>query len=434
MESDWAETTLGEVLELKRGYDLPKRLRRSGNVPVISSAGKSDDHEVAKVDGPGVVTGRYGTIGEVYYCEEAYWPLNTTLYVRDFKGNDRKFVYYFLKTINYLEYSDKAAVPGVNRNHLHMAEVRIPKCIHAQKSIAHILGTLDDKIELNRRMNETLESMARALFKSWFVDFDPVIDNALAAGNPIPEPLSQRAQTRRDLGTKRKPLPKNIQKLFPDSFFFDDELGWMPEGWTCKSPTDMSQLFSGGTPKKSNEEYWGGDLPWISPKAMMTIHAFDSAEHVTSESVGNGTRLVPKGTVLVMVRGMGLHQGVRISQARRDVTFNQDVKALVPTTVRGDFLLFAMLDARQLLFGKVQSSGHGTGVIPTDIIQKLRFAVPPPEVLAEAVPELTNINDRIHASTMACESLTKLRDTLLPKLLSGELRIPDAEKLVAGSL
>jgi hypothetical protein len=142
--------------------------------------------------------------------------------------------------------------------------------------------------------------------------------------------------------------------------------------------------------------------------------------------VGNGTRLVPRGTVLVMVRGMGLHQGVRISQAQRDVTFNQDVKALVPTTVNGDFLLFAMLNAAQYLFGKVQASGHGTGVIPTDIIQSLRFAVPPDDVLRELTDPLTNINRRIHANTMESLTLSALRDTLLPKLLSGELPVPAA--------
>ena len=117
-------------------------------------------------------------------------------------------------------------------------------------------------------------------------------------------------------------------------------------------------------------------IPWISPKVMTTIHAHDSNEHVSNEAVGNGTRLVPKGSVLVMVRGMGLHQGVRISQAQCDVTFNQDVKALVPSSVGGTFLLFAILEASQWLFSKVQASGHGTGVLPTDIIESLDFIVP----------------------------------------------------------
>lgn len=285
-----------------------------------------------------------------------------------------------------------------------------------QRAIASILGALDDKIELNRRMNATLESLARAIFKSWFVDFDPV--RMKSEGRMV---KSENAAP--DLSPFT--LPTSLFDLFP-STFQDSELGKIPQGWEVQSLADMSELLSGGTPKKKIDAYWNGELPWISPKAMMTLHAFDSDEHVTEEAVGNGTRLVPRGTVLVMVRGMGLHQGVRISQAQRDVTFNQDVKALVPTTVNGDFLLFAMLDAAQYLFGKVQASGHGTGVIPTDIIQSLRFAVPPDDVLTELTDPLTNVNRRIHANAMESLTLSALRDTLLPKLLSGELPVPAA--------
>ena len=169
----WRMTSLGEVVELKRGYDLPQRDRIPGSVPLVSSSGVTDHHAEAKVKGPGVVTGRYGTLGKVFYVEEDFWPLNTTLYVRDFKGNDPRFISYFLRTLDFFAYSDKAAVPGLNRNHLHQEVVRIPP-LDEQCAIAHVLGTLDDKIELNRRMNETLEAMARALYRSWFVDFEPV--------------------------------------------------------------------------------------------------------------------------------------------------------------------------------------------------------------------------------------------------------------------
>ena len=164
----WRECELGEVIELKRGYDLPKQRRLSGTFPVVSSSGPTDFHSESKVRGPGVVTGRYGTLGRVYFVRENFWPLNTALYVRDFRGNDPRFISYFLSQLDFAAYSDKAAVPGLNRNHLHREVVRLPSTLGEQRAIAHILGTLDDKIELNRRMNETLEAMARALFKSWY--------------------------------------------------------------------------------------------------------------------------------------------------------------------------------------------------------------------------------------------------------------------------
>ncbi len=189
MAGEWQEINLGEAIELKRGYDLPSREREDGPFPIVSSSGISGRHAEARAKAPGVVIGRYGTLGEVHYITEDYWPLNTALYVGDFKGNDPRFISYFLRTLDFTAYSDKAAVPGLNRNDLHTAQVILPP-VPDQRAIAHILGTLDDKIELNRRMSETLEAMARALFQSWFVDFDPVrakIEGRWQRSHPLPE-------------------------------------------------------------------------------------------------------------------------------------------------------------------------------------------------------------------------------------------------------
>ena len=117
--SEWKEYNLGDVINLKRGYDLPNQNRTPGEIPIFSSSGITDYHIIAMRDGPGVITGRYGTIGKVFYSENPYWPLNTTLYVQDFKGNNPKFIFYFLQGLDYEKYSDKSAVPGINRNEIH---------------------------------------------------------------------------------------------------------------------------------------------------------------------------------------------------------------------------------------------------------------------------------------------------------------------------
>jgi type I restriction enzyme S subunit len=147
MAGRWSEIRLGDAIELKRGYDLPSRDRRDGPFPIVSSSGISGRHAEAKAKAPGVVIGRYGTLGEVHYVTEDYWPLNTALYVRDFKGNDPQFVSYFLRSLDFNAYSDKAAVPGLNRNDLHTAQVSLPP-LSEQRAIAHILGALDEKIRL----------------------------------------------------------------------------------------------------------------------------------------------------------------------------------------------------------------------------------------------------------------------------------------------
>ena len=166
----WQDCKLGDVLTLKRGHDLPEKRRVSGEVPVVSSSGITGYHSEAKAEPPGVVTGRYGTIGEVYFVDEPYWPLNTALYVVDFKGTDPKFAAYLLRNTLRNYKTEKAAVPGVDRNVLHMLKVRAPGA-NEQKAIVSVLSAYDDLIETNRRRIALLEEAARLLDCEWFVHF-----------------------------------------------------------------------------------------------------------------------------------------------------------------------------------------------------------------------------------------------------------------------
>lgn len=191
----WRDVTLGDVCELKRGYDLPNGSRRDGRIPVVSSSGPTGWHDEAKVSAPGVVTGRYGTLGQVFYLAEDFWPLNTSLYVRDFKGNDPRFVAVLLRSLDLARYDGAAAVPGLNRNHLHTLPVRVPD-LPAQSVIAQVNRVFDDLIENHRRRVEVLEEMARAIYREWFVKFRypgyedvPLVGSALG---PIPEEWTVR--------------------------------------------------------------------------------------------------------------------------------------------------------------------------------------------------------------------------------------------------
>lgn len=187
---EWRDCLLGDALTLHRGYDLPERDRRTGVVPIVSSSGITGYHNTAKVQGPGVVTGRYGTLGEVFYIAQDFWPLNTTLYVSDFNGNDPLFLSYYLRTLNLSGQNAAGAVPGVNRNHLHLLPARIPP-LPLQSKIAGILAAYDELIENNTRRIAILEEMARGLYHEWFVRFRfpghegvRIVESALGA---IPE-------------------------------------------------------------------------------------------------------------------------------------------------------------------------------------------------------------------------------------------------------
>lgn len=152
---NWKKGELGKFVTLKRGFDLPQQKRDSGEIPIFSSSGITGMHSKTMVKAPGVITGRYGTIGQVFFSSKDFWPLNTTLFVEDFHGNDEKFVYYFLKTLNWENFASASAVPGINRNTVHKELVCFPD-IKSQKKIAGILSLLDDKIETNQNINDNL--------------------------------------------------------------------------------------------------------------------------------------------------------------------------------------------------------------------------------------------------------------------------------------
>jgi type I restriction enzyme S subunit len=155
---------LGELVRLRRGYDLPSHRRRAGPVPVVSSRGITGSHDQARVRAPGVVTGRTGTLGGVYFVETDFWPLNTTLFVDDFRQNDPRFVAYLLRTIDYERHNDKAAIPGVHRGHLH--EVVVPRPpLRTQRAIGRTLAMLDRRRALLARMDRNLKETTTELYR-----------------------------------------------------------------------------------------------------------------------------------------------------------------------------------------------------------------------------------------------------------------------------
>lgn len=161
----WRETTLGEITDLKRGFDLPKSQRLQGDVPVYSSSGITGSNSTAAVEGPCVITGRYGTIGEVFFSGGPCWPLNTALYSTEFNGNNPRFVYYLLQTIPWQGYTTASAVPGVNRNHVNLCPVKIPDRA-TQDAIVEVLDSIVDKIALNNRLNDYLADFASTVFQN----------------------------------------------------------------------------------------------------------------------------------------------------------------------------------------------------------------------------------------------------------------------------
>ena len=285
-------------------------------------------------------------------------------------------------------------------------QLRIPP-LGEQRAIAHILGTLDDKIELNRRMNETLEAMARAVFKSWFVDFDPV--RAKAEGR---EPS----------------LPKPLSDLFPGSFE-DSELGEIPKGWEVDSILAQAKLLSGGTPKTSREEYWGGNIAWASAKDVSQcgqVFLLTTERTITVRGLEeSATQLLSALTAVVVARGATTGRMVLFG---REMAMNQTCYGIASKT-EAPFALYC-----QLRHGidELVHAAHGSvfETITTSTFEKSRFVLPPESVLRVFERTVSPFFRRILLTTEESRTLAALRDTLLPKLISGELRVKDAERFI----
>jgi type I restriction enzyme S subunit len=167
--SEWTKCKLGDVVTLQRGHDLPKNKMIEGSYPVAGSNGIIGYHNQSTTKALGITIGRSGNLGNAFLYKTDFWAHNTTLYVKDFKGNDQLFVYYFLTNIDFKQFNVGSAVPTLNRNHIHPLPVFLP-AFHEQKAIAAVLSSLDDKIDLLHRQNQTLEAMAETLFRQWFVE------------------------------------------------------------------------------------------------------------------------------------------------------------------------------------------------------------------------------------------------------------------------
>ena len=224
--SEWRSSTWGDEISLEYGKALRGYETTRGMYRVFGSNGPIGWTSQALAQGPGVILGRKGAYRGVQYSQEPFFVIDTAYYVVPKSKLDMRWLYYAIKHHKLGEIDDGSPIPSTTRSAVYIRDVEIP-LIEEQRAIAHILGTLDDKIELNRHMNETLEAIARAMFKSWFVDFDPV--RAKMSGEP-PESICQR------LG-----LTPDLLALFPDRLV-DSELGEIPEGWEAGTIRDHCNL------------------------------------------------------------------------------------------------------------------------------------------------------------------------------------------------
>ncbi|GIW33851.1 restriction endonuclease subunit S [Meiothermus sp.] len=326
------------------------------------------------------------------------------------------FIRYLLEGPDFQQQAEVVGAGSVIRHfgptHLRQMTVRLPPP-DEQRAIAHILGTLDDKIELNRKQNETLEAMARALFRAWFVDFEPV---------------RAKLEGRWQRGQSLPGLPAHLYDLFPDRLV-ESELGEIPEGWEMQPLSEVLTIIGGGTPKTSVKEYWDGDIPWFSvvdTPAASDVFVVSTEKTITSQGLaGSSARLIPKGTTIISARGTVGNLAI----AGREMTFNQSCYGLRGTGYAGDY--FVYLTAQRMI-DQLKSMAHGSvfSTITRQTFEAIQRPVPQPAVLTAFEGLVAAWFEAILANVEQSRTLATLRDTLLPKLISGEVRVKDAERFL----
>ena len=469
MGSESEETTLGEIVKNGKGViqtgPFGSQLHASDyvveGIPVLMPANiagnrvdlsniarinQSDADRLSKhiVKVGDIVYSRRGDVTKkalITKSEEGMFCGTGCLLVRPGKEIDSRFLTYHLSTPQNQEWIKRHAIgatmPNLNTSILSNVPLIVPSK-STQKAIAHILGSLDDKIELNRQMNETLEAMAQALFKSWFVDFDPVMDNALAAGNPIPDALKAKAEQRQQLhdteaGQNNSPASAH-HAHFPNAFEFHEDMGWIPEGWEISNAGNEFTTVGGATPSTKTPEFWDdGQINWTTPKDLSGNASkilLDTGRKITKlglQKISSG--LLPVDTVLMSSRAPVGY----LALAKVPVAINQGYIAM-----KCDIKLtpeFAIQWAEANMDEIKQRSGGTTfSEISKKNFREIQLTVPNAPVINIFSEHVKGLYNQITQLTINIETLSKLRDTLLPKLLSGELRIPDAEKLIEESV
>jgi len=377
-------------------FETGRRLSRKG----FESAGKS-----AKLFEPGsLAISKSGTIGRIGILQDYMCGNRAVINIKPNQICDSRFIFY---TLLHRRREIETLAEGSVQKNLYVStlgklEIALPP-LELQKSIASLLGALDDRITLLRETNATVETIAQALFKSWFVDFDPV---HAKMESRVPDGMDEATAA-----------------LFPDGFAVS-ELGAVPKGWSRIPFTDTVKVIGGGTPKTSIPEYWDGDIPWFSvvdAPAATNVFVIDTAKKISVQGVNNSsTKLLAEGTTIISARGtVG-----RLALVGREMAMNQSCYGLRGKADDAYFTYFSTYRLVEQL--KQRSHGSVFDTITTETMRGVFVVYPDKNTIQAFETVLTPLMNRIKANLKQEQTLTALRDTLLPRLISGQLRISEA--------
>ena len=371
--SSFKAIKLGDVVTFQRGFDITKSEQTEGRIPIVSSSGISSFHNQWKTKGPGVVIGRKGTLGTVHFLNEDFWPHDTTLWVKDFKGNYCRFLYYFLQTLHLENFDTGSSNPTLNRNHIHKIWVVFPT-LDVQLKIAAILSAYDDLIENNRRRIALLEKMAEEIYREWFV---------------------------------RLRFPGHEQTKF--------EKG-VPVGWQQSTLGNVATFTMGQSPSSEHFNERGDGLPFHQG---VGTYGKRFPKTVTYCSVDG--RRARKGDILFSVRApVG-----RLNIANVDMIIGRGLAAIRHGREKNAYLYYLLKSA----FAAEDIIGNGSifNSVGKDELAKFPIYQPVPDLVDRFESIAVKMDKEIAVLIESVDKLAATRDALLPRLISGKLAVDDLD-------
>mgnify|MGYP003624962009 CR=1 FL=1 len=396
----WSKVRLGSVAELQRGFDLPSSQRIDGSVPIVSSGGVTGYHSEAKSKAPGVVTGRYGSIGDVFYLEEDYWPLNTSLWVKDFHGNHEKFVYYLLCNFDFKKFSDKTGVPGVNRNDLHAVRVKLP-AIPEQKKIAQILSTWDKAITTTEQLLANNQQQKKALMQQLLT------------------------------GKKRFNSNGNYYCSVREGFA-KSKLGALPSDW--KVELIKKHLWYQEGPGVRNHQFTEQGVKLFNGTNIQfnKIDLSNTTTHISEEECIGAYKhfLVDDGDLLIACSGISVDRFDEkiafASSAHLPLCMNTSTMRFKPLSDGGVDITYFHYFMQSLAF-KNQIRRQATGSAQLNFgpshVGKCFVVIPPLEEQQKIAAVLSNADQEITALQQKLDALKQEKKALMQQLLTGKRRV-----------
>jgi len=381
---EWKEYKLGEIASMKYGKLVPKNILSEGSIPIYSGyryVGYTDKSNCSK-DTIIVVARGVGGTGDVKITKEDCFLTNLSIAVNLDKDICIPYYFYYKYLLNNLKYLDSGSAQSqITIDDLKRLIVKLPN-IETQCRIVKKVRVIDDKIEVNRRINEQLEELAGALFKSWFVDFDP----------------------------------------FKDGEFVESELGMIPKGWKVGTLSDIGEVVGGATPSKSKSEYYTDNgISWITPKDLsINKDKFISKGEIDITELGYSkcsAKMMPRGSVLFSSRApIGY-----IAIAKNELCTNQGFKSVVPQLAGTAFIYYYLKNN----VSNIESMASGSTFKEASgaLMKSLNVIVPPSNILQDFEEKVCSVFDKQESLEQEIHHLTTLRDTLLPKLMSGEIDV-----------